>query len=156
MSHISPLSTGHVPQPERASGRNPQGYPHYPQARVTVTLIPMAINPREPKPNMDDPAHLRMVGPYRARLGRPLRTDTNLGALIVQRNLKSFEVCSMAGISPRTLSDYVGAKKDISPHHIIALGRALRADPETILQPEQLARLQSGRLQAEARSQIID
>lgn len=93
-----------------------------------------------------------MTGPYRARQGRPLRTDTKLGALIVQRNLKAYEVSSMAGIAPRMLSEYTAGRRDISAHHIIALSRALDVDPERILQPAQLAKLQGVRQAAEARA----
>jgi transcriptional regulator with XRE-family HTH domain len=81
-----------------------------------------------------------------------LRTDTKLGALIVRRNLKAYEVASMAGISPRQLSEYTAGRKDIASHHIIALSTALDVPGEDIVQPAQLAKLQAARQAANERA----
>ncbi len=57
--------------------------------------------------------------------GRPVPTTTPLGRVIAARGLRVYQVAGAAGISPRTLSDLLAGRKEMSLHHRAELARVL-------------------------------
>lgn len=60
----------------------------------------------------------RPLAPSKGRKGRPFYTDTPLGKLTSDRGLKVVEVVTGTGINPRTMSDYMSARRKITPDNI--------------------------------------
>lgn len=73
----------------------------------------------------------RPLAPSKGRKGRPFYTDTPLGKLTSDRGLKVVEVVTGTGINPRTMSDYMSARKKITPANVAKLARFFEV-PETV------------------------
>lgn len=64
--------------------------------------------------------------------GRPHCLETKLGVMIANRRLHSYEVGGKAGVSPRTLTEYLAGRKTITQQHLVALAKTLDCDPADI------------------------
>jgi hypothetical protein len=73
----------------------------------------------------------RPLAPSKGRRGRPFYTDTPLGKLTSERGLKVVEVSTGAGINPRSLSDYMSARRKM-PAPVIAKLAAFFGVPEQV------------------------
>lgn len=66
------------------------------------------------------------------RRGRPFFVDTPLGAIIAARGLKVKDVVNGAGMNPRTMSDYLSARRPISAPNKLAIAAYLGIRPEEL------------------------
>lgn len=66
-------------------------------------------------------ANGRPLSPSMRRPGRPFYADTPLARLMIERNLRAVDVTTGAGVNPRALSDYLSARRVISPRNVARL-----------------------------------
>lgn len=66
------------------------------------------------------------------RRGRPFFVDTKLGQIIDARGLKVKDVVNGSNMNPRTMSDYLSARKPISAPNKLAIAKYLGIRPEEL------------------------
>lgn len=76
----------------------------------------------------------RPLSPSKGRKGRPFYTDTPLGKLTSDRGLKVVEVVTGTGINPRTMSDYMSARRKITPDNIRRLAEFFGVPEQTFVE----------------------
>lgn len=62
--------------------------------------------------------------------GRPYPITTNLGKIMYARGLRAFEVAGKANVAPRTLTEYLAGRKEISDTHLVYLSALLGVDSQ--------------------------
>jgi transcriptional regulator with XRE-family HTH domain len=65
--------------------------------------------------------------------GRKYPTKTKLGAVMSERGLKMYDVAAQARMDPRSISDYLAARKPIPPHRLARLSMVLDVDAENLV-----------------------
>lgn len=68
--------------------------------------------------------------------GRQYPTHTPLGRLMRHYGLRVMDVEARAGISHRTLTEYLAGRKRIQAHHLTALSQLFRVAPESLQSSE--------------------
>lgn len=102
---------------------------------IIVDFKPAAVSPAPDRSRIGQAGGVsadgRPLAPSKGRKGRPFYTDTPLGKLTSDRGLKVVEVVTGTGINPRTMSDYMSARKKITPANVAKLA-AFFGVPETV------------------------
>lgn len=66
--------------------------------------------------------------------GRPITNRTKLGRMINNRGYRIYELAGIIGVSPRSLTEYVAARRIIPLHQLDALCSALSCTREELVE----------------------
>lgn len=68
--------------------------------------------------------------------GRPYPTHTPLGKIMWHGDWKVYDLASKAGVAPRTLTEYLAGRMQISSTHLVKLSKALGCTRDHLLEQD--------------------
>lgn len=87
---------------------------------------PDLLPPGQSRPPLDE------LTRRRARGGRPFNTSTPLGKMMERKGLKVGDLAALAGLSERTITDYLNGRRTPSDVNFLYMARALGCRVEAI------------------------
>lgn len=68
--------------------------------------------------------------------GRPISSESKLGRILNERQLRAYAVCAAAGINPRTFTEYCAARMEFTDKDLLSLCRVLEVEPWQLIEDD--------------------